>query len=337
MPWCPKCKDEFQEGYTICSDCNVELVDELVPEEVMLSFFQAEQKEIAEKLIHYFEHSDLNAKLEFNEEKEVYEVLIAPEMQKQAKKLYQAFYLIESEKYERRSSDEEFDEDSEDSLDENEEESVTSTDEQLLSVSEEEEDFEEDSSEDADLDPVISEEDDFKKMDELLANSKESALRREASAYIMKADQYKDLNSTVIIFTLFGVVGLVFTLLNIAGVIKLFDSWLFNLLASALFLYFTYVGLSTYKKAKEVKAEIEEENKLTEQINEWLTTNITEDFLSSHQDDNMSAELNYIKITEIIREMLLEEFGEQNHSYLDQLIEEYYTNNFDNAEDSAEE
>ena len=29
MPWCPKCKAEYREGFTICSDCNVELVTEL--------------------------------------------------------------------------------------------------------------------------------------------------------------------------------------------------------------------------------------------------------------------------------------------------------------------
>lgn len=29
MPWCPKCKYEYREGYTTCSDCEIELVQEL--------------------------------------------------------------------------------------------------------------------------------------------------------------------------------------------------------------------------------------------------------------------------------------------------------------------
>lgn len=33
MPWCPKCRYEYKEGYTMCADCNVALVDELPPEE----------------------------------------------------------------------------------------------------------------------------------------------------------------------------------------------------------------------------------------------------------------------------------------------------------------
>ena len=32
MPWCPKCKAEFREGFTECSTCQVPLVDSL-PEE----------------------------------------------------------------------------------------------------------------------------------------------------------------------------------------------------------------------------------------------------------------------------------------------------------------
>lgn len=27
MPWCPKCRSEYKEGFTKCSDCNVDLVE----------------------------------------------------------------------------------------------------------------------------------------------------------------------------------------------------------------------------------------------------------------------------------------------------------------------
>ena len=32
MSWCPKCKCEYREGFTICSDCGCELVEVLEPE-----------------------------------------------------------------------------------------------------------------------------------------------------------------------------------------------------------------------------------------------------------------------------------------------------------------
>jgi hypothetical protein len=32
--FCPKCRTEYREGFSVCADCNSNLVDELPPEEV---------------------------------------------------------------------------------------------------------------------------------------------------------------------------------------------------------------------------------------------------------------------------------------------------------------
>lgn len=54
MPWCPKCKTEYREGFTICADCGSRLVDEeqiggLVP----LTFGEAEQMEALSDFLKY--------------------------------------------------------------------------------------------------------------------------------------------------------------------------------------------------------------------------------------------------------------------------------------------
>lgn len=39
MPWCPKCKSEYREGFTVCADCGCELVEEeQLDEKVSLTF-----------------------------------------------------------------------------------------------------------------------------------------------------------------------------------------------------------------------------------------------------------------------------------------------------------
>lgn len=52
MPWCPKCKAEYREGFTECSSCHVPLVDELpaeneVPEQEQFVLPDGMEKPIA--------------------------------------------------------------------------------------------------------------------------------------------------------------------------------------------------------------------------------------------------------------------------------------------------
>lgn len=60
MAWCPKCKNEYREGVTICPDCEIELVDEL-PEEEEDGFAEPQpvvlmevaDDEVGEKVVSY--------------------------------------------------------------------------------------------------------------------------------------------------------------------------------------------------------------------------------------------------------------------------------------------
>jgi hypothetical protein len=66
--FCPKCRTEYREGFSVCSDCNSALVDELPPEkktvfveyEELLSTFNAADVAIikslldAENITYYF-------------------------------------------------------------------------------------------------------------------------------------------------------------------------------------------------------------------------------------------------------------------------------------------
>jgi hypothetical protein len=334
MPWCPNCKAEYQDGFTVCSDCKIDLVESLeVKVENYVAFFQAEDKKIADKLVRYFEYSDLKSKVHFDEENELFVVSIPPKQEKQAKKLYQAFYFVERDNLSKGELDQNSLTTDKGTTEKSEESIASHTDvaeaiEETLDASKE---LVDDSMyEHFDEDKVSEEENEAEIPDEEFTgiNTEESS-----SIYIMKADQYKDLASTVWIFLFFGIAGLVFVALNAIGILSFFNGLLPNTVMGAVFLFFIYIAITTNQKAKKVQAEIDAENKLTQELNQWLQHHVTESFLSSIHNDTISDELNYLKKVDTMKELLIKEFGNQNLAYLDRVIEEYYSKTFENIDE----
>lgn len=319
MPWCPKCKMEYQEGVTVCSDCKMDLVDRLEEAVVYVSLVQTEYKNIAEKLSSFLEYSNIKSQVSYEEDYEVYVVSVDRKMEKQAKKLYKAFYYVESDN-QLKTAMEELGKKEKDLTDFM---AVPSSSGETVSK------------DDASVDEFLEQSEDINEVDENAPEIAEEEFDenaeddRNSRAYVMKADQYKDLAGTVWIFLFFGIAGLVFVLLNVFGILSFLNGWLPNTVMGALFLFFLYVAVTTQQKAKKIQSEIDAENKLTEEINQWLEANITQSFLNSIQNKEISDELNYIKATDTMKEMLIKEFGNQNLAYLDRLIDEYYSNFID--------
>lgn len=327
MPWCPNCKTEYRKGFTICSDCNTPLVEKLVDDE-MVPFFQAEEKIIAERLVSYFDYSGLPSDIQYHEENQVYVVSIPAEKQMEAKKLYQAFYFVEREMAGKESSQKE----------------AVSKDNHTSGS-----DWINDISDDSNHRPyasasctaeTVQANEDSKLLQDDTAVTEDSTSKdalevegmdappenNEPTTYVMKSEQYKDLKSTVWIFLFFGIAGLLILALNLVGIFNFVHGFIPYIVMGALFLFFLYVALSTNRKANMVQAEIEEENKLTDKINKWLKANITKDYLAAIHKESVSSELNYLKATQHIHDLLIKEFGPQNSAYLDRLIEDYYSN-----------
>ena len=59
MPWCPKCRNEYRAGFTVCADCGVELVDQLGEEEVEKTSIVSAPIEEAKLLYEFLEASSI--------------------------------------------------------------------------------------------------------------------------------------------------------------------------------------------------------------------------------------------------------------------------------------
>ncbi len=90
MAWCPKCKNEYREGITVCPDCGETLVSE---EELTdwTSVLFGEQDEM-EKLKDFLTYNEIRkSKLSFDEAEQVYELFVDAKEEKQAKTIARVF------------------------------------------------------------------------------------------------------------------------------------------------------------------------------------------------------------------------------------------------------
>lgn len=325
--------------------------------EKYVPFFQGEKRSITERLAEYFEKHGLDSKIHYDEEREAYILSVPADRENEAKKRYQDFYFNERERVEKEEKNQDFlsNYDESNMLSERFFEDTNSNMAQDNSLDDipnsynYSSDF--DTSSDYDEDPAYAvttetdandEGDQEESTDETEDETEEdekAMVKRLISGsgnYVFKSEKYKDYTGTLYTFLILGIAGLIFVILNITNVLNVLNGLFPNLIMGALFIFFIFEAISTGRKAQKLKAEIEEENQLTAKINEWLRNNVTEEFLASISSDQVSEELDYIKKTETIRNMLISEFGEQNPDYLDRLIDEYYSKTFDSSDDYSE-
>lgn len=82
MPWCPKCKNEYKEGYTICADCGAELVASL--EEGPVAVYFGAEDELNEMCDFMRANGIRNTNVVFDEKEDTYELLVARDKAQEA-------------------------------------------------------------------------------------------------------------------------------------------------------------------------------------------------------------------------------------------------------------
>ncbi len=343
MPWCPNCKMEYVDGITICADCGTELTEKLTESQKLITFMETEKELFAKKFVEFLHYSKIDsASCEFDEEKQQWVVLIEEKSQKQVNKLYKAFYSVETEhafsgikgntpeqdiKSVRNTED--FYDNMNDRANSEDKESLYETD--FGKTSEDETEESKVSDEEITDNPYKTKYESMFNEDELQEIAESARAKPIASTtYVKKEEQYKDLKSSAVTFLLVSILGIAVLILNAAGILNIFAGPIPFFIMGALFIAFLYVSFSSYAKAKKVEKEIEEENRTTQAINDWLSQNITAEQLDALTNPDEADEIRFFHKLEKMKEMITAEFGNQDEAYLDFLAEEYYNKNFEN-------
>lgn len=158
------------------------------------------------------------------------------------------------------------------------------------------------------------------------ANELLSDLRTEASSiYVNKKDKYSDLKFSGISFIVFAILGYLFVGTNLAGIINLFNHYSMAILI-IVFTVFLGIGISSLRKAGRIKNLVSEEESAVEKVRTYIDNQFTDDYLSSLYDEELSEEENFFHVTDILKEELAAQFPLFSKGYIDQLIDERYSN-----------
>ncbi len=310
MPWCPKCKTEYREGITVCADCKTELVAEykdalLQDATEMLVKVDAEHQMFVKKLHDFLEYSQIPSVV--LNEGDMIGVYVSPGNYNQAKKCFKAFYSVETELITLQQAaetafmkGEEFDYFGDDENDEDNENGVSDGSESNFAY------------------------ETVKQLKETTSDSETSKDEK----YISAATKYDDYHSSGVTFTVLGVLGVGFALLNFMDVIDLFGNGFSCFVLFVIFGIFLVLGIFSFTKADQLKESAENEKKIVAEANEWMEQNFTKDMLvsfdeSSSNDTIRPKEILYMDCLDKLVERLLEAFPSLHDSLAEQLVEDF--------------
>lgn len=299
MPWCPKCKNEYRAGVTVCADCNVELVDELAsdPKENCDVLVVLEKEEDAKKLIAYLEYSSITAFCEYSAEAGGFAVYVAKKAYKQAKKAFAAFYTVETIS----------------AMQQEQEAAASGEAQESNSVEAHSDTSVNEATEDADDD----DEDEYE----------EKPLSGNTGSYVTKAEKSADYRSSGFTFTFFGIAGLIVMVLHWLRVFQYFTT-MSAVIMTIMFVAFIFIGIDSFRRAKKAAAESTDEEDFTKQLTAWLDENVTHEDLTAAHVADASMEINFLNELNQLKEIITKQFGALDNSFLDRFAEEYYNDHF---------
>ena len=293
MPWCPKCKNEYVEGITTCADCGVELVDEL-PEEI--------EDDSPVKLCHTA-NEEIGAKLIIYLNAQGVRtagLFPVPDYDE----AYEGGFYVVMARPEYNAFAEEFE-----NFDENRE----ITDEDIAALM-------------PDIDEKLEE------LQEEEANQMFSDLRTETSSvYVKKKDKYTDLKFSGISFIVFSLLGFGVLALNFFEYINMFNKFS-TLIMAVVFAVFFLVGITSLLRARRMRGIVSQEEKVSDDVMEWIEENITDDYIRTLIDSEKTEEDNYFSAHAAMCSRVAEQFPLFNRNYIDEMMDERYNDYCEGSE-----
>lgn len=155
--------------------------------------------------------------------------------------------------------------------------------------------------------------------------------------FVKASDRAEEYKSSAYALLLVGILGIVFLVLCLAGIIKINIAENIRVVGFVamliMFLGFIYLGIKSFAEAKTIDALSSEEDALAEDIIEFFNINHTRDSIDAIAFTNGSElipeEIKFFKREETIKNMIFNKFGEIDKAFVDNQAEIIYQKIFE--------
>ena len=153
-----------------------------------------------------------------------------------------------------------------------------------------------------------------------------------------KAEDFKSSAYTLLVVGVLGIVALILIECNVLPIqLVAPGKYITYGVMGAMFTIFIIMGISSFRSSKKYEGEAKAEDDLTNEIKDWATQNITQDYIKENvaieeegaSIEDIPQEMQYFYYYAVIKNAITGQFGELEATYLDALCEEIYGMVFD--------
>ena len=145
-----------------------------------------------------------------------------------------------------------------------------------------------------------------------------------ANVFVDAKERYQEYRSSGIMFLVFGIGIFAFAILNVLHIVTVMASPVSLIVLFGLAIVLFFIGVSSISSSKHLIADIDKEEKSTDEILNFLKETYPVSVLLDMKEEEMTEEALYFKQFETMKKALTEKYPEETEEYIDSLLEDYY-------------
>ena len=159
---------------------------------------------------------------------------------------------------------------------------------------------------------------------------------KRAEPYVNNEEKAEDNKSSALVLLTLGAIGIVGVILFFTGIIPnnltTFSKYIICGVMGAMFVLFFVMGVVSMRNFKSFSEKAHKENNLSSEIRKWCSENMSRESIdASYPSEELDEELKYFERVKKMRELITNQFMNLNDAYLDRLIDEVYSDIFDES------